>query len=78
MSRHVPGASREVGYIQKASEVHAGLCLTIQDAANSNNDATLWTFDLTFSSSGPNGGRTITFGCSQVAERAMCGCNTYT
>ena len=74
MSRHVPGASREVGYIQKDSEVNAGLCLTIQDAANSNNDATLWTFDLTFSSSGPNGGRTITFGCSQVAERAMYVC----
>ena len=48
LSRRVAGASHEVGFIQKDTIVKAGIWLTIEDPANRNNDAVLWTFEVTF------------------------------
>jgi len=62
------GPKREVGYIQRDCEVRAGSQLTIQDTTNQHSDATLWTFELTFASDGPNR-RTVTFGSPQKEQR---------
>jgi hypothetical protein len=67
LSRQHGGSSHCAGFIQKDSEVKAGMWLTIKDSSTKNNDATLWTFEVTFfdAAGTVDGGRTMIFGCTQ-------------
>jgi hypothetical protein len=71
LSRQYGGSSHSAGFIQKDTEIKAGIWLTITDSSTKNNDATLWTFEVTFfdAAGTVDGGRTIIFGCPQKDER---------